>query len=252
MNPPSDNPSRVPPLPGAIGLTHLRVYDTRSPDGLVGGSPHVHLACTEAYVVIAGHGAVQTLGPQGFEQIALEPGSLVWFTPGIIHRLVNSDGQLEILVPMQNAGLPEAGDFVLTFPAAVLSDRAAYFEAAGLSPAGEVYTQTMATAQRRRDLAVQGFAELRAGFDRDGAAALDRFYEQAMRLIAPKVPAWKAVFERGPLAETRRTAGHLEALAAANTQHLMQARVCRMKPVEPRKLGVCGTLGVYLPEGVLT
>src|SRR2546429_3222296 len=92
----------TPPLPGAVGVTHLKVYDTRAPDGLVGGSPHLHFACTEAYLVLAGHGAVQTLGAGGFKELPLDAGGLVWFTPGLIHRLINLDSQLEILVVMQN------------------------------------------------------------------------------------------------------------------------------------------------------
>ena len=108
-----------PPFPGAIAATHLRVYDTEAPDGLAGGTPHLHTACTEAYWVVAGTGAVQTLTAGGYEEVPLEPGAFVWFTPGTIHRLVNG-GDLEILVLMQNAGLPEAGDMVITFPADVL------------------------------------------------------------------------------------------------------------------------------------
>ena len=50
-----------PPFPGAIAATHLRVYDTAAPDGLAGGTPHLHTVCTEAYWVVAGTGAVQTL-----------------------------------------------------------------------------------------------------------------------------------------------------------------------------------------------
>jgi mannose-6-phosphate isomerase-like protein (cupin superfamily) len=107
--------SNIPFLPGAVGLTHLRVYDTVAPDGLHGGSPHVHFACTEAYYVMNGMGVVQTLSTAGYQELALEPGAVVWFSPGVIHRLINQDGQLEILVVMQNAGLPEAGDFVLTY-----------------------------------------------------------------------------------------------------------------------------------------
>ena len=38
------------------------MYDTEAPDGLRGGTPHLHTACTEAYAVAAGRGAVQTLG----------------------------------------------------------------------------------------------------------------------------------------------------------------------------------------------
>ena len=76
-------------LPGAIGVTHLKVYDTLTPDGLAGGSPHVHFACTEAYLVVAGRGAVQTLSAAGFDETPLTSGGLVWFTPGVIHRLIN-------------------------------------------------------------------------------------------------------------------------------------------------------------------
>src|SRR5262245_36516433 len=98
-------------LPGAVGVTDLRVYDWPAPDGIVGGGPHVHLCCTEAYCVVEGRGLVQTLSADGvLREIALERQKIVWFTPGVIHRLVNLDGKLRILVIMQNAGLPEAGD----------------------------------------------------------------------------------------------------------------------------------------------
>ena len=53
------------PLPGAVGLSHLAVYDSTAPDGEHGGSPHMHLSCTEAYVVQAGRGRIQTLGADG-------------------------------------------------------------------------------------------------------------------------------------------------------------------------------------------
>src|SRR5687768_5708435 len=99
----------VPAFPGAVGVSHLRVYDTRAPDGLAGGTPHVHTVCTEAYLVVNGAGAVQTLTTEGYQETALEPGVAVWFTPGTIHRLVNH-GDLELFVLMQNDGLPEAGD----------------------------------------------------------------------------------------------------------------------------------------------
>ncbi|HWQ14904.1 MAG TPA: cupin [Roseiflexaceae bacterium] len=240
---------RIPPLPAAVGVTHLRVYDTAAPDGLVGGSPHVHFVCSEAYLVVGGRGAVQTLSAQGFREIALTPGALVWFTPGTIHRLING-GELELQIVMQNAGLPEAGDFVLTFPAATLADPEAYFAAASLSPRGEVYTNSQEAARRRRDLAVVGFAELRAAYDAEGPAALERFYRAAARLIRPKLDAWRAVWERGPLAAAHRTGAQLDALAVGEVAYLLESGVYDLPPPrEPRRLGVCGTLGVYLPEG---
>ncbi|MBA2280485.1 MAG: cupin domain-containing protein, partial [Acidimicrobiia bacterium] len=149
----------VPPFPGAVGVSHLRVYDTAAPDGLAGGTPHLHTVCTEAYAVVAGSGAVQTLTASGYREVPLEPGAFVWFTPGTIHRLVNH-GDLEILVLMANAGLPEAGDMVLTLPLAVLADPEAYAAAAVL-PADDSTTAGPGDAARqRRDLAVPAFLDL--------------------------------------------------------------------------------------------
>ena len=245
-------PTTVPALPGAVGVTHLKVYDTQAPDGLLGGSPHLHFACTEAYVVVAGRGAVQTLGAGGFKELALEPGKLAWFTPGLIHRLINLDGQLEILVVMQNAGLPEAGDFVLTFPPEVLADEQAYLNVASLAASGHVYTSSEEAARRRRDLAVDGFATLRERFEQQGAAALEGFYREALKLVRPKLDAWRQVWEQGPLAVARQTGEHIEALRQARVDHLLDGSIYELSsPGEPRKLGVCGTLGVYQPEGLL-
>src|SRR5262249_37358913 len=126
----------VPPgaaFPGATGLTVLDVYDWVAPDGLRGGSAHVHLASTEGYLVLSGAGSLQTLGERGYAQTRLRPGDCVWFTPGTIHRLVN-DGGLRLAIVMQNAGLPEHGDAVLTFAPDILADPARYARAASLDP----------------------------------------------------------------------------------------------------------------------
>jgi mannose-6-phosphate isomerase-like protein (cupin superfamily) len=241
----------MPGLPGGIGVTHLRVYDTRAPDGLPGGSAHVHFACTEAYMVVAGAGAVQLLSVQGFEEAPLQPGKLVWFTPGVIHRLVNLDGKLEIVVMMQNGGLPEAGDFVLTFPAQVMADEGAYFRAASLAAGGEVYASSAAAARRRRDLAVEGFVALRQQIAQEGTAALETFYRRAVRLVQPQLDRWRQLWERGPQAAAQDTGVHLDALQAGDIDHLLAARPGVLPvPGPDRKLGMCGTLGQYLPEGV--
>jgi mannose-6-phosphate isomerase-like protein (cupin superfamily) len=241
----------TPPLPGGVGVTHLKVYDTPAPDGLVGGSPHLHLACTEAYMVLAGRGAVQTLGAAGFRELPLEPGRLLWFTPGLIHRLINLDGRLEILVLMQNAGLPEAGDFVLTFPPAILADERAYADAASLAPSGHVYASSDEAASRRRDLAVEGFRALREQFERQGPAPLEEFYQAAARIIQPKLAAWRAPWQAGPLTAVRRTGEQLDALERGQTGHLLDGAIYALPaPAEARRLGMCGTLGLYQPEGL--
>ena len=148
-----------PPFPGGIGVSHLRVYDTPAPDGLAGGTPHLHTVCTEAYAVVAGSGAVHTLTASGFEMTPLEPGAFVWFTPGTIHRLVN-DGGLEILVLMANAGLPEAGDLVIAFPPDIVDDPDAYAAAAQLPDDDRTTAGPGLAPRRRRDLAVPAFLDL--------------------------------------------------------------------------------------------
>lgn len=241
----------LPPLlPGAVGLTHLKVYDSVAPaDGLPGGSPHLHLTCTEAYYVTAGQGEVQTLSAEGFRTHFLEPGGVVWFSPGVIHRLINRGG-LEIFVIMQNAGLPEAGDFVLTFPPDVLEDPSRYFESASLASSGAVYTRTDESARHRRDLAVDGFIYWRARFLAEGPSALNVLYQLAATLVQPKVVAWHQVWEKGPARAVEQTQHQLAALAAGNAAHLHEGCVASLPAPGPdRKLGMCGTLGLYLPEG---
>jgi mannose-6-phosphate isomerase-like protein (cupin superfamily) len=237
-------------LPASVGLTHLRVYDSEAPDGLHGGSPHLHFACTECYYVEKGRGRVQTLCAGGYQEFDLEPGIVVWFSPGVIHRLINIDS-LEIFVVMQNSGLPEAGDFVLTMPSDILRDPDQYFEVASLSPKGEVFTRSIEAAYRRRDLAVLGLAELQRQIGAYGPPALETFYETAARLIQPKVKSWSQVWRDGPLAAAEATGRHLTALQTGDISHLLHGSAHSMPaPTPDRRLGMCGTLGAYLPEGV--
>jgi mannose-6-phosphate isomerase-like protein (cupin superfamily) len=228
----------IAPLPGAIGVSQLAVYDTTGPDGIDGGSPHVHLTCTEAYVIQSGSGSVQTLGPAGYREEPLAPLDVVWFTPGIIHRLVN-DGGLELLVVMQNSGLPEAGDGVFTFPPDVMADPDAYFRHAALSNPGAVYTDREDSAAERRDLAVRGFLELRDA----GPKALDAFYAAALRIVAPRLDEWERRWREGALAAARRTGALLDAARAGDTALLGEATLERARAQDdPRKLGMCGRL----------
>ena len=55
-------------FPGGTAVTWLDVYDTESIDGLRGGTPHLHLASAECYVVVAGRGRLQTLSASGFAE----------------------------------------------------------------------------------------------------------------------------------------------------------------------------------------
>ena len=243
-------PSAAAAFPGATGVTVLDVYDWPAPDGLPGGSAHVHLASTEGYVVLSGAGRLQTLGERGYAEAMLRPGECLWFTPGTIHRLVN-DGELRILVVMQNAGLPEHGDAVLTFPPHILADRAAYARAASLTSgdgggddAGE--EALAAAARRRASLAVEGYLALREQVAHRGPAALGEFYAAALRLTGDLAAGWRDRWRAGALSAAELTGGHLAEVGAEIAGHLRSASLWRIEPpTGPRSYGMCGRLTTY-------
>jgi mannose-6-phosphate isomerase-like protein (cupin superfamily) len=221
---PQAHPAAAAAFPGATAITVLDVYDWVAPDGLPGGSAHVHLASTEGYVVASGAGRLQTLGERGYAETPLRPGDCLWFTPGTIHRLVN-EGDLRLFVVMQNAGLPEHGDAVLTFPPEILADSDAYARAAILpspesvasGPAGAGGGSAggdavAAAARRRAGLAVEGYLALRERVLESGPGALDDFYAAALWL-----------------------AGHLDAAGLWRIE----------RPAEERSYGMCGRLTTY-------
>nr|WP_205705100.1 cupin domain-containing protein [Kineococcus indalonis] len=228
-------------FPGGVGLSALRVYDWLAADGLRGGSPHLHTASAEGYVVLGGTGAVQTLSSAGWAEHPLAAGALLWFTPGTVHRLVNTSGDLRLLVVMQNAGLPEAGDAVLTFPADVLADPRAYADAARAGTAEQ--------ARRRRDLALAGYAHWRERVAAEGPGALADLHAAAARLVAPRAAGWRELWRQRPLAQAERTGGHLDALSAADPAHLAAARVLGADAVPGERFGVCGRLSVWDLDG---
>jgi len=251
---PQAHPSAAAAFPGATAITVLDVYDWVAPDGLPGGSAHVHLASTEGYVVASGAGRLQTLGERGYAETPLRPGDCLWFTPGTIHRLVN-EGDLRLFVVMQNAGLPEHGDAVLTFPPEILADPDAYARAATLSgpepaasgPAGSAGGDAAAAAARRRaSLAVEGYLALRERVLDSGPGALDDFYAAALRLAGQRAGDWRDRWRAGALATAELTGDHLDEIGAGIAGHLDAAGLWRIeRPAEERSYGMCGRLTTY-------
>ncbi|KQQ65158.1 cupin domain-containing protein [Microbacterium sp. Leaf320] len=228
-------------FPGGTSLSHLDVYADAAPDGICGGSPHMHLVSTEAYVVISGRGALQTIDADGFRETALSAGSVVWFTPGTIHRAVNR-GDLRVVVLMSNAGLPEAGDAVMTFPAEIVADPEAY--AAATSLGDESGRAERASA--RRDLAVTGFEALRDAVIAGDRAALEAFHAAAGSLVRDRAEAWGDLVRERPLAQAEQSLALAEAVASGSVTHLADARVHQAVPsVGDRGFGMCGRLRTY-------
>jgi mannose-6-phosphate isomerase-like protein (cupin superfamily) len=240
-------PPAGPRLPGAVGVSHLRVYDSVGPDGLAGGTPHLHTACTEAYLVVGGRGRVQTISADGFDETPLERGTVAWFSPGTVHRLVN-DGDLELFVVMANAGLPEAGDMVITFAPDTLADHRAYAAAATLPEGERTDEGSGAPARARRDAAVEGFLGWRDQVVAD-RSAITELHRLAARLVRPLAGDWAEVVASGPAASADAAVAAVTDLAAGGTAAMAHAAVTSRVPPAPgrgRRMGCCGTLGVVL------
>jgi len=236
-------PMSAPEFPGAVGLTAMAAYDWESVDGEHGGSPHLHLVCTEAYVVTGGRGRLQTLTTSGFAETPLAAGDVVWFTPGAIHRALN-DEDLSVVVVMQNGGLPEAGDAVMTFPPEHLTSPESYAAAASLLVDG---VPSADRARTRRDLAIEGFLELRRRTEAGDPAAFVEFLAAAAALVRSRLDDWRALVGAGAERAALATLDQLDALAVGDASHLAGAEVARIARPQDTTYGMCGHLRAYDP-----
>ena len=227
-------------FPGGTALSQVRVYDWPTADGWWGGSPHLHTVSTEGYVVQSGHGMLETLSGAGYREHRLTPGTVLWFSPGTVHRLVNTGGDLEILVLMSNAGLPEAGDAVMTFPTHVLHDPEAYAAAASLPPTDDP-EELAAAARKRRDLAIDGYLPLRERVRTEGLAAMVELWHAAATLVRGRNQHWRDLWREGPLADAVTTGDYLDNLAEGQSAHLASSDVYSAEPAADR-FGMCGHL----------
>jgi mannose-6-phosphate isomerase-like protein (cupin superfamily) len=238
-------------LPGGTSVSHVRVYDSVGPDGLAGGSPHLHAVCTEAYLVIAGEGSVQTLSGDGYAETPLVAGTIAWFSPGTIHRLVNLDGQLELYVLMSNAGLPEAGDMILAFAPDLLTDESGYRSLADLPADGRTTAHDPDAAMRRRDLAVDGFHHWRCAVESHGAGALEPLHRAAVDLLGDRPHGWAALLAGDPSIDLDRSRTQVARLTAPDRSEAADRlgdSVIRSTSLLPdtRRMGCCGTLGTVV------
>lgn len=224
-------------LISGIGLTHLTVYDQRrAPDGLMSGSPHVHAVTDEGYYVMSGRGRVELHDlAQGFRSVDLEPGRYVQFPPGVMHRLVNTD-RLVLLVVMGNAGLAERGDARIYFGKAVDDDPAEYARLVGLAKA-----KGLEGALDRRDAAIRAYIGLLELWTKDRKAydsELERFIGVHMKAAAGLRKGFSEAVEAGPVAWGERFRKRLENLPLGREE---LSPVLYLPP-EETTLGMCGIL----------
>lgn len=228
-------------LLAGIGLTRLRVYDQRpAPDGTMSGCAHVHAYTDEAYYVIAGAGAVELHDPEhGFRRVPLHAGDFVQFGPGTLHRSV-SEGGLEVLALMGNAGLAERGDARIYFGPEVDADPDR-FERLRALPRSE----GLEGALRRRDASALAYAALMDLWHTDRAAytaELKRFVDRHRADVAQRRSQYAAVVEEGPGQWLHRTRERLRGLEPETPR----AGGSRLEGTA-ETLGMCGLLR-QLPE----
>lgn len=229
-------------LPGGILISRVNVYSSMSPDGQRSGTPHIHLACDEMYYGLSGTGFVELISYVGFERRSVTPGDAVCFTPGTIHRAINPNGDLVILVIMQNKGLPERGDVAVCFPHDIVSSEPLYRQAMCFDDEG--------SAQRRRDLGVLGFNRLKQAFDESlgtGRRLLDEFYQFAIQRTRDQYSAWRRVIEQGPHAEVKRSQQILDVLEDKSIESLRLGRAFAANAAPQTTLGYCGHIHSYHP-----
>lgn len=234
-------------FPGATALSEVSIYNWPGQDGAAGGTPHVHTASTEAYVVLEGAGRLETLDSRGFTCTELKPGMVLWFTPGTVHRAINDSGDLRVLVVMQNAGLPENGDAVMTFTAEHLVDAATYRRAASLpsknADGGDAAAEE--AARRRRDLALEGYLQLKAAVLESGASALADFHAAAARLVSDKTRAWRGYLAGGSEHQAQVTRHHLQSLESLESFFLQESRTTIGERKTRRIYGMCGRIQTW-------
>lgn len=156
-------------------------------------------------------------------------------------------GDLDVVVIMQNDGLPEAGDAVMTFPPARLADPDAYRAAAWL---GEGTPEERARrARARRDLAITGFRHLVAQVEAGHGEELDAFYAAAAALVAPRLDDWERAWRERAAAAAEQTGRQIAALRRGDVRHLQDAAVARLPAPPQDVLGMCGRLAPYARPG---
>lgn len=214
---------------------------------MAGGSPHVHTASTEAYVVVEGTGRLETLDSRGFTVTPLTPGVVVWFTPGTVHRAINDSGNLRVLIVMQNAGLPENGDAVMTFPPEHLVDVDAYSRAASLpsrdADGGDAAAE--AAARRRRDLALEGYLELKHAVMTSGVSALAGFHAAAVRLVSGRAGTWRGYLAEGAARQAGLTKDNLHSIESMESFYLQESRTTIGERKTRRIYGMCGRIQAW-------
>ncbi len=233
-------------LPGGIGLSRIKVYEQPGPDGVIGGGAHFHSVSAESYYIISGQGKLELLSYQGFEVLDLEPNKLIYFQPGVIHRVCNPNKNLVILSIMQNGGVAERTDLFLTFPMEIISDARAYQRA--------MHSRDMNEAIARRDLSITGYRILRDAMENEparGRELLEQLYRRAQELMKAKFSGLEWFINNCVVPEAKAGYDAIEFLRDGNTAYLERAVWDQAKPETLEEFdGITGRIMPYIRTDV--
>ncbi len=70
-----------PVFPGGTQASRMSLHGDLD-TGACGGASHLHTVCTEAYIWIQRHGALELLSTAGHHLVPTGPFTTVWFSPG--------------------------------------------------------------------------------------------------------------------------------------------------------------------------
>jgi hypothetical protein len=150
---------------------------------------------------------------------------------------------------MQNSGLPEAGDCVLSLPEEYLDSSTRYREIANLPPSDAGHDRIETHAKQRKDLSVKGFVELRSRVEEEGPQALDAFYRAAAALCEDQTAEWRELWHLGAEQASATTGAQILALDDRDLSYLDSGvlQVANLRVGSPRP-GMCGRITNFDPE----
>ncbi len=137
---------------------------------------------------------------------------------------------------------------MLSLPHSYLEDSTSYREVANLPPPDEGRERVEAHAQRRKDLSVAGFVELRSRIEQEGPQALDEFYRSAAALTHDQLEEWRELWHNGAERAVATTGDQLRALESGDLAHLQDGALREANPRagSPRP-GMCGRITNFDP-----
>jgi hypothetical protein len=180
--------------PAGLRVALLRPHDHEGPDGLRGGTPHLHGVVTEGYLAVSGHGQLHVIDREGPATHELAPGVLIWCAPGTVARLVDS-GDLVVALLVEQGGLDD-----VVVPGVARGDDA------GLDMHRAAVTAMLALAEALRERDIEGYV------------ALHRAVPQQLARVVEHGEVTGAVDDGAS-----KLAHRLERLAADDAHHLLDA-----------------------------